>query len=84
MCVPTIALGYSVKSIGIANDLGLPSELVVDYRKLSDENEILNALIYMIENETEIRKHLEKVIPNYSKKSYEAKKILINKIEMRK
>lgn len=29
-CVPAIALGYSIKSKGIAKDLNLPDELVVD------------------------------------------------------
>lgn len=76
MCVPAIALGYSIKAIGIAKDLGLPQELVVDYRALSEINEFSSAFIYAVKHEKEIREHMESVIPTYIEKAYAMKKVI--------
>ena len=73
-CIPTIALGYSIKSRGIAKDLELSENMVIDCNNLQDENEILNGLLYLIKNERNIAMHLEKVIPSYKSKVFEAKK----------
>ena len=65
MCVPTVALGYSIKSRGIAIDLGLSEETVVDSRRWKSSNDILNAFRYLQDNESQIKEHLQEVIPNY-------------------
>ena len=75
-CVPALALGYSIKSIGIAKDLGLPKELVVDYRTLASENAFSNAFTYALEHESAIREHLQTIMPEYIQKTYEMKKVL--------
>lgn len=75
-CVPTLALGYSVKSIGIAKDLGLPSELVLDTRNLTNEDELLERFKYLYKHEDEIRAHLEDVMPSYVAKAWQAKDAL--------
>lgn len=63
-CVPTIALGYSIKSKGIAKDLELNECLVVDSKQVK-ENIIVEAFEYLIQNEKQIRLHLAKVMPDY-------------------
>lgn len=66
--VPTIALGYSVKSVGIAKDLGLRSETVVNCKKLKYEDELLQAYFYLEKNEKEIREILNQRMPAYIEK----------------
>lgn len=65
--IPTIALGYSVKSRGIAKDLGLNDELLYDSKNVELTNELCNKFTYLLHNEINIKKHLAKVIPNYIK-----------------
>lgn len=78
MKVPCLALGYSVKSRGIAHDLGLDEQLVINCKSLIDENEIVNRYILLEKNEEKIRKQLEKVIPQFVGKAYEAKTAVQN------
>lgn len=65
MCVPTLALGYSVKSKGIARDLGLPQGSVVDTANLSSENDLANAFIKFLSIESQQHEILTKNIPTY-------------------
>lgn len=62
--VPTIALGYSIKSRGIAKDLDLNSKLVIDCINYKNGN-LLDSFKYMLKNEKEIRLHLNSIIPLY-------------------
>lgn len=64
-CVPTIALGYSIKSHGIAKDLGLSDKLVYDSKAQTSYNELIDSFKYLITNEDKIRNHLESIVPNY-------------------
>lgn len=66
--VPTIALGYSVKAAGIAKDLWMSRETVIDCKKLRHEDELLQAYFYLEKNEKEIRGSLKQRIPSYIKK----------------
>ena len=62
-CVPTLVLGYSVKSRGIARDLfGDETNYVVPVQSLTSENELLNAFKYLLTNETFIRDKLTEII----------------------
>ena len=69
MCVPTLALGYSIKSRGIAKDLGL-SELLVVNSKTFSEGDLLTSFNYLMQNEEDIRKHLQNVMPEYKQRTY--------------
>lgn len=69
-CVPALALGYSIKSRGIAKDLGLSEKMVVDSKHIRHEGYLLDSFMYMKENESSIRKHLENVMPEYKKRTY--------------
>lgn len=76
-CVPTLALGYSVKSKGIAKDLGLSEQLVVDSRQFTS-GMLLDSFKYLQETEEKVRKQLQKVIPGYVKYLENVKNLLIN------
>lgn len=58
MCVPTIALGYSIKSIGIAHDLGLPEWSVVD-SKHCKRDALLDSFKLLVQNREDIKIILE-------------------------
>jgi polysaccharide pyruvyl transferase WcaK-like protein len=73
--VPTLALGYSVKSKGIAKDVGMPEYTVIDSKNLKSEKDILNAFIKLSENEEEIKRILENNIPYYIKSAYKAREV---------
>lgn len=75
-CVPSIALGYSIKSKGIAKDLNLPDYTVLDYRNLIRDDEIVERFKQLQDNETDIRKILKEEMPSYIKKAYDAKKCI--------
>lgn len=75
MQVPALALGYSVKSIGIAKAVGLPKELVVDSNHLKSNNEFTKGFKYMEENEAVI-KRIYKGMPEYIEKAYGAREII--------
>jgi polysaccharide pyruvyl transferase WcaK-like protein len=68
MCVPAIALGYSIKARGIAKDIGLPDKLVVDFSKDLQKSVLLDSFKYLEENECQVRTILEQNIPPYKKK----------------
>lgn len=74
---PALALGYSIKSKGIAKDLGLDERLVVDYRSVTSADDLIDRFKYLVDNKETIRKHLETIMPSYVKKTYEAKHAII-------
>ena len=62
--VPTCVLGYSAKSIGIAQDLFGSSKLyVVDSMALNSENLLIQSFEYLLEHESEIKRALQNNIP---------------------
>lgn len=74
--VPTLALGYSIKSHGIAKDLGLPKETIVDCINLNDEKELMEKFVYLQDNEQILKKHLQKVVPEYMSKVWNVMKCM--------
>ncbi len=75
-CTPSIALGYSIKSRGIAKDLGLDERLVIDYHNVKQSKELAECFEYMVQNEEQIRNHLQSVMPEYIKKAYSARDVI--------
>ena len=61
--VPTIVLGYSVKSRGISKDLFGEEKYVIDSAAMNDENELIKQFNDMIDNEDEIKEILKREIP---------------------
>lgn len=78
--VPTLVLGYSVKSIGIARDLfGRSEGFVLPYNEVTDKSSITNAFNEIVTNESEIRKHYEAVLTDYTASVHEATSIIIKR-----
>lgn len=63
--VPTAVLGYSVKSRGLAKDLFGEEKFVLNSRKLTDTQPLVDVFNSLVENEREIREILIKKIPLY-------------------
>ena len=72
-CVPTLAVGYSVKARGIARDIfGTEKNYVIPVQSLEHEDGLVNAFKYIQENEENIRKHLKDFMPSYIEKAWQA------------
>lgn len=69
-CVPTLVLGYSMKSKGIAEDLfGTSEGFVVPVGELKDENALAVQLDAILKNCGEIEERLQKLMPAYQSKA---------------
>lgn len=77
-CVPTIALGYSIKSRGIAKDINLPMKLVVDSSGNFKRGDLLESFLYLVDNYKFIKVNLTKTIPEYRNRTYLIRKELKN------
>lgn len=75
--VPTLVLGYSVKSRGIAKDIfGEEGKYVLPVQQMKKPEELTNAFVQIYEQESEIRKHLATVMPAYIQNVYRAEEEL--------
>lgn len=69
-CVPTLVLGYSVKSLGIATDLfGTYQNYVIPVTTLETGDELVQGFNWIYEHESGIRHHLKDVMPEYKVKA---------------
>ena len=76
-CIPTLVLGYSVKSKGIATDIfGKYENYVLPVSDILSSNDILNHFKYFETHHGQIKKHLETFIPEYKHKCYQIKDII--------
>lgn len=75
MCVPTIALGYSIKAEGIAKDLGLSPRLVVNCKNSGSED-LVGSFEFLLKNEIAIKQHLNNIMPSYRNKVYGIRDII--------
>lgn len=65
-CVPTLVVGYSVKSRGIARDIfGTEEHYVIPIQEIVDEQQLIDSIQWLMENEQAVRQHLEEVMPHY-------------------
>lgn len=72
-CVPTLVLGYSVKSKGIARDIfGSEEHYVLPVQEMQSPVELASGFDWLLANEMSIREHLKSVMPNYIKTAYAA------------
>lgn len=78
-CVPTLVIGYSVKSKGIAKDIfGTFEDYVVPVSEISDSNDILNSYRFIEKNEGKISIHLKKIMPDYIEKAWSSGAEIMN------
>lgn len=81
-CVPTLVIGYSVKSRGIAKDLfGTADHYVLPVQSITSEEELAVGFDWFYAHENEIRSRLEKIMPQYKDRVYEGVKQLRNMLE---
>ncbi len=71
-CVPTMVLGYSVKSRGIAKDIFGNEKLVLGINEISDIRKLKINFDEMIKNEKDIIKILKRKIPSIKDMSYKS------------
>lgn len=65
-CVPTLAVGYSVKARGIARDIfGTEEGYAVPHQDLKQPGDLTDAFRTMVSREEELRSHLEQFMPGY-------------------
>lgn len=78
-CVPTLAIGYSVKSRGIARDIfGDEKGLMISVNQLEDEKQLIRVFEDFKEREEELKQHLQHTMPQYIDKAYSAAKEIRN------
>lgn len=76
-CVPTIVTGYSIKSIGIARDIfGTDENYVVPIQNLKTTDDLKNSFIWLENNYTQVKQHLDEFMPSYIAKCYELKDLV--------
>lgn len=64
--IPVLALGYSIKSKGIARDLfGTYKGYVLPYDELKEDCIVADAFIRLAANEEDIKKRYEEIMPSY-------------------
>lgn len=66
-CIPTIAIGYSIKSKGIAKDIGMPEEIIVDSINIR-KNQLLDAFCHLLNEADSLSKHLYNIMDSYKQK----------------
>lgn len=72
-CVPTLVLGYSVKSRGIARDLfGTDKNYVLPVQGLTSADELAKGFEWLMEHEDEVREHLTEIMPEYIERAFSA------------
>ena len=70
--VPTLVVGYSVKALGIAQDLfGTSEHYVLPVQMLQTPQDLVAEYDWLAEHEEEIRQHLGEIMPDYIKKAYD-------------
>ena len=62
--VPCLALGYSVKAVGIAKDLGMPDYTVINSRKLINSHQLIDSF-EKLEKNRELIMNIYDDLPNY-------------------
>ncbi|MEN1937239.1 polysaccharide pyruvyl transferase family protein [Paenibacillus sp. 102] len=71
-CVPTMVLGYSIKSKGIAKDLFGEEKLVLNIEEISNSNKLKAKFDEMVREEDQLKRKLEQTMPNIKRMSYKA------------
>lgn len=78
--VPTLVIGYSVKSKGIATDLfGTYENYVLPYDEMKKETELLSAFQILMSQEEEIKRRYREFLPKYKQQLSDAvEKYILN------
>lgn len=74
-CTPAIAIGYSIKSAGIAKDIGMPKETLVDSVNLK-KGMLLDAFLYISNNLGYLKKQLSISKETYVPQAWNASEVI--------
>lgn len=74
-CTPAIAIGYSIKSAGIAKDIGMPKETLVDSVNVK-EGMLLDAFLYISNNFDYLKKQLSISKETYVPQAWNASEVI--------
>ena len=74
-CTPAIAIGYSIKSAGIAKDIGMPKETLVDSVNLK-KGMLLDAFLYISNNFGYLKKQLSISKETYVPQAWNASEVI--------
>ncbi len=75
-CVPTLVVGYSIKSKGIAKDLfGTEEGYVISVSELENEDALKAAFVYIYQNKESIQEHLKMIMPDYIERAWETSEL---------
>ena len=78
-CVPTLAVGYSVKSRGIARDLfGTEDNYVIPVQDFITDDDLVTAFKWLHRQEMPIKQHLAAFVPKYSERAKSGMEIISN------
>ena len=78
-CVPTLVIGYSVKSRGIAKDIfGTDEGLVIPVSEITDVKKMIQAYEDFLKKKESYRKHLEEFMPSYIERAKSSINELLN------
>ncbi len=76
-CVPTLVIGYSIKSRGIAKDIfGTDEGFVLSTDSFITDYSLRDRFKWLLDNEINIKNHLNSVIGDYINKAESAKEFL--------
>ena len=71
--VPTLVIGYSVKSKGIATDLfGTDENYVLPIDSISSDEDLAKAFVWIADHEDQIRRQYGRIMPAYIKEAFKA------------
>ncbi len=71
--VPTLVVGYSVKSRGIAQDLfETEKQYVLSAQNVKSENELKDSFAWLVDHEKQVKDRLNRVLPGYIQRAGEA------------
>lgn len=77
--VPTLVIGYSVKSLGIATDLfGTAEDYVLPYGEIKSDGELLSAFVKLMSREKDIKRRYAEFLPEYRKRLTDAVRLYVN------
>jgi polysaccharide pyruvyl transferase WcaK-like protein len=75
--VPTLVVGYSVKAAGIAREIfGTEEHYVLPVQILKDKGDLTKEFKWMMDQEDDIKKHLNKIMPEYGSRVFGAKNLV--------
>lgn len=83
-CVPTLSIGYSVKAIGLTKDImNSNMRYTIGIEEMTKEDSLTNRFKSLLEEQDEIVKHLQDIMPSYKECAKGLKNILVDIVDIK-